>query len=293
MNQRRQVEEPHGEALYNARAATPDYLRIFDRWARDSAAYRAQCKRRGNGRFDVPYGPRAAETLDLFLPSEAAKATLMYVHGGYWSSLDKSDASWIAPAFVDAGYAVAVINYALYPEVSVGAIADQVRAAAAWLYRQCPGWQVSGGRLYACGHSAGGHLATLLLATDWTKFDSSLATSRPVAAAISVSGLYDLVPLLDVPSVAAVHGMEQGAAMQASPARLSPHSGSRLLTALGNDENQGFKQQAAIIAERWAHVHAGQVDCPRRNHFTILDELAQRDGSIFNAALALLSSPHS
>ena len=291
MHTHRRIEGAGSEALYNARAATPEHLRIFERWARDSATYRAQCRQGGNCRLDVPYGPHAMETLDLFLPRGTAAATLMYVHGGYWSSLDKSDASWIAPAFVEAGYAVAAVNYALHPQASIGTMANQVRTAAAWLYRHRAGWQDECGRLYACGHSAGGHLATLLLATDWSHFDPDLATTRPVTAVIGVSGLYDLVPLLDVPSVTAVSGMARDAAAKVSPALLSPHPRSRLLTAIGSDENQGFHQQAAIVAERWAGVHAGQVVCPQRNHFTILDELAHRDGLIFNAALDVLTKP--
>jgi arylformamidase len=88
-----------GERLYNARLAVPHYQRIFDGWAHASATVRA----RAPCRLDIAYGPHAMERLDLFLPAGRPRGTLMYIHGGYWRSLDKSDASHVAPPFTAAG----------------------------------------------------------------------------------------------------------------------------------------------------------------------------------------------
>ncbi|MGQ2923679.1 alpha/beta hydrolase [Variovorax sp. DAIF25] len=177
---------PESERLYNARLAVPHYPRIFEGWARASAAVRdsAPC------RLDMAYGPHPIERLDLFLPAGRPRGTLMYIHGGYRRSLGKSDASHVAPAFTAAGYAVAVVDYALCPAVDVETIVAQVRRAARWLAARHAEWEAPAGRLFACGHSAGGHLAAMLLATE-----------RCVAAAVCVSALYDLRPLLQVPSV--------------------------------------------------------------------------------------------
>lgn len=286
---RSRLEAAGGEALYNARASTPEHADIFARWARGSAAYRDWSQSRGRCRLDLAYGSDPTETLDLFLPSGRACATLMYIHGGYWSSLDKSDASLVAPAFVEAGCAVAVVNYALHPRASIAAIVNQMRSAAAWLHRHCGDWQADPARLHACGHSAGGHLASMLLCTDWRRFDPALATPRPVAACVSVSGLYDLIPLLEVASIAAVRGLERGEAVELSPAHHAPQADARLLTAVGMEENRGFHDQADLIAQRWRQVHAGRVECEGRNHFTILDELIRSEGKIFKAALKLMS----
>ncbi len=278
-----------GEAAYNARAAVPGYRDIFGRWARDSLAVREQVELRGRGRFDVAYGGRVSETLDLFLPEHSPLGTLMYIHGGYWSSLDKTDASLVAPAFNEAGYAVAVVNYALCPRVRIEFIVAQMRAAAAWLYARSPDWGADSDRLFVSGHSAGAHLAACLLGTDWPREQPGLPANM-VAGAVCVSGLYDLRPLLDVPSVMRMTRLTPEGAERVSPALWRPSSGSRLLTGLGMDENPGFQEQTAIIAQSWSRRHVGNVLCADHDHFTILDELTRRDGKIFQAALQFMSS---
>jgi len=264
-----------GERRYNARLAVPHYQRIFDGWARVSAAVRA----RAPGRLDLAYGPDPAERLDLFLPEGRPRGTLMYIHGGYWRSLDKSDASLVAPPFTAAGYAVAVVNYALCPAVSVEAIVAQVRSAATWLATHHVQWDAPAGRLFACGHSAGGHLAAMLLATE-----------PAVRAAVCISALYDLRPLLHVPSVMEATRFTPRSAAALSPALLRPVSAAPLLTALGSEENAGFHEQCGIIQRQWHHVHAGHIDCPGHDHFSILDALTQADGAIATAALCLMRS---
>lgn len=271
-----------GEQRYNARAAVPAYEDIFARWARDSAHYRARALADGACRLDVSYGAGPAEALDLFFPKGRARGTLMYIHGGYWCSLDKSDASLVAPAFVEQGYAVAVVNYALCPAVSIGFIVGQMRAAARWLARHSADWGAPAGTLHACGHSAGGHLAAMLLA--------SPASLAPVASAIGISGLYDLRPLLTVPSVLRMTALETPDAQANSPVLLQAQTHTALLTAWGVDENQGFIDQAFLVEAAWEDRHAGHVACPGRHHFSILDELISAEGRIFKAAMRLMTA---
>lgn len=278
-----------GEAHYNARAATPGYADIFARWANDSAIYRGQATKEGSCRLDLAYGRHESERLDLFLPAGKPRGTLMYIHGGYWHSLDKSDASLIAPGFTRAGYAVAVVNYALCPAVTIEHIVGQVRQAAAWLYRHGSEWQAPVHSLYACGHSAGGHLAAMLLTTNWQSLHPMLPV-RTVEAAIGISGLYDLRPLLHVPSLMKMVALNTQEAAMLSPILQRPTSSAPFLTALGGQENAGFQAQAAAIRHSWASSHTGQIDCPGSNHFTILDELINGNGKIFQAALQLMYS---
>jgi arylformamidase len=94
------------ERGYNNRAAVPDHPRWLAFYAERSAA---TVRDLGPAR-DLRYGPGPKETLDLFLPSAAAKATLVFLHGGYWRALDKSDFSFVAAPFVAQGIAVAVVN---------------------------------------------------------------------------------------------------------------------------------------------------------------------------------------
>lgn len=277
-----------GEAMYNARASTPGYAAIFARWASDSAAYRTRALERGAARLDIAYGQDESERLDLFLPPGNPKGTLMYIHGGYWHSLDKSDASLVAPGFNKAGYAVAVVNYALCPAVAIEHIVSQVRAAAAWLYTNASEWKAPARSLYACGHSAGGQLAAMLLATNWQRVHAALPP-RTVEGGIGISGLYDLRPLLRVPSLMKVVSLNDERAIKLSPALMQPSSSAPFLTAVGTQENAGFLEQAAIIRSAWPSSRSTQIDCAGRNHFTILDELTSESGSIFRAALQLMS----
>jgi arylformamidase len=94
------------ESEYNARGRVPDHPAYFARWERDSDFVRATlpCT------LDVPYGPEARHRMDLF-PAAHARGTLVFIHGGYWRSLDKSLFSWLAAAWVAAGVSVVVPNY--------------------------------------------------------------------------------------------------------------------------------------------------------------------------------------
>ena len=136
------------------------------------------------------------ETLDIFLPSNgrAGAPALIYIHGGYWQLSDKNDTTYIAPAFLDAGIAFITINYTLAPEAGINRIVSECRRAVAWVARHADEIGVDRERLFVAGHSAGGHLTAMMLATDWVAFDPSL-TGCPFRGACALSGLYDLEPI--------------------------------------------------------------------------------------------------
>lgn len=142
------------EAQYNARAAVPDHPEIFARWAADGAAYRAQAGDRAH--LDIAYGPEEGETLDLFRADTDGNAAplMIFIHGGYWQSMDKSDFSWMAAPLVAAGVSVAVVNYDLCPTVRVGDIVRQMRDVCAWAWRHGPYHGIDRDRIHVSGHSA-------------------------------------------------------------------------------------------------------------------------------------------
>jgi arylformamidase len=94
------------EREYNARASIPEHPQIFARWAEQSAAVRRlrACV------IDLNYGETTGERLDLFPARRDDAPLLVFIHGGYWRSLDKSDFSWIAPPFVNHGVSVALLD---------------------------------------------------------------------------------------------------------------------------------------------------------------------------------------
>jgi arylformamidase len=276
-------EKTDYELRYNPRLTVPDWQQAFERWNRASEQARAKL----DGYLDVPYGPDETEKTDIFRAQGPSRALLVFIHGGYWRSLDKKNFSFVAPAFTRAGVTVAVPNYALCPAVQVRDIVMQMVQACAWLYRNGPNFGTPARRLYVCGHSAGGHLTAMMLATLWPRYASDLPV-KTVLGGFSISGLYDLTEICKTPSINADVRLDGKAAIEASPAFMPPATDAPLHTAVGESENEGFHLQNRIIAERWKKVHKGDLDCPGDNHFTVLDGLADPAGALHKAVLAMI-----
>ena len=277
------AEHTNFDLLYNPRLTVKEFPQIVERWQRDSEKARARLE----GYLDVPYGADASEKLDIFRARGASKGLLMFVHGGYWRGFDKKDFSFVAAAFCEAGITVAVPNYALCPAVQVSDIVMQMVQAGAWLYRNGGNFGAPGARLHVCGHSAGGHLAAMMLACLWPVYARDLP-KKVVRAALSLSGVYDLRDIVKAPSINGDVRLTERSALQASPAFLPPATDAPLYTAVGEEEDEGFHIQNRIIAEKWKSVHAGNIVCAGDNHFTALDRLATPGSPLFQCVLRMM-----
>jgi len=277
------AEETNYDLLYNPRLTVTGFEEIFARWDRDSERARARL----DCYLDVPYGPAPTETLDLFRAAGESRGLLMYIHGGFWRALDKKRFSFVAPALVEAGITVAVVDYALCPSVQVADIVMQMVQASAWLYRNGRNFGAPAARLAVCGHSAGGHLAAMLLACRWPEYSPDLP-KKTVSGAMSISGLYDLTEIVKVPSVNGDVRLTEKTALKVSPAFLPPATDAPLYTAIGTDEIEGFHIQNRLIARRWGKVHGANLSCPGKNHFTVLDDLCDTRSPLFKSLLELV-----
>jgi arylformamidase len=268
---------------YNNRELFPDHPRHFARWQEASARARSTM----TCTLDRAYGSSAGETLDIFPARKGDGSALMFIHGGYWRSLDKRDFSFLAPAWVDAGVSLVVVNYDLCPGVTIERIVQQMLAASAWLYRHAEEYGMDEERLYVSGHSAGGHLAAMMLAALWPVFDRSLPKDL-YKGALAVSGVYDLRPLVQVGWLNGDLRLDEESAFKASPAYLPPATRARLTLAVGGLESSEFKRQAALLAQRWRPVLSGNVAMPGTDHFTVIDGLADPGNALFAAARRMM-----
>jgi len=274
------------EAEYNARAAVPEHAHIQADWLRRSEQARAalDCS------LDLAYGPGEAQKIDFFRCGHSDAPLQLYLHGGYWQRGGRSAYHFVAEGLCARGVNVALAGYDLCPAVTLDAIVAQARAALAWLWRSAPALGFDPGHIQVCGHSAGGHLTAMLMATDWPQLDADVP-ANPIHCGLAISGLYDLEPLRHTSINEAVR-MDAESAARNSPARLPGIGTAPLTAAVGGLESTGFHHQVEVLAEGWRERPGGVdvLEIPGTNHFTILESLA-RGGPLLDRALALLDAP--
>jgi arylformamidase len=261
------VAEIDYEVEYNNRARVPENPALMAGWARDSAEYREQHPPR-----QLTYGPGSRNVIDLFEGNDDGPL-VVFIHGGYWQALDGSSSSHCARGLNGHGISVAVPTYDLCPNVTISDIIDQMRAASRELAK-------IGRPLVMSGHSAGGHLAACMLATDWRSYDASLPKNL-VTSAYAISGLFELAPLVGT-SVNKALGLDQAAAKAASPLHWTPPVGATLDAVVGGNESSEYHRQSRTVVEAWgkAGVATRFGTVPDANHFTAIAPLADPESAM-------------
>ena len=270
-------------AQYNNRALVPDYARHLARWAEASALSRSQ----SDCQLDLPYGDGAAEKLDVFVPPRPGAPVLVFVHGGYWRALDKSDVSFVAPVFTQAGAMVVVPNYALCPAVSVEHITLQLVRSLQWVWHNAARHGGDPQRIVVAGHSAGGHLAAMLLSCRWKQVADELP-AQLVGGALSISGLFDMEPLRHTPFLQTDLRLTPASVRRLSPA-FFPRPVGPLHALAGADESEEFIRQNQLIRDQWGPTSVPVCETlPGRHHFSVLTDLVDPAGRAHALTLGLL-----
>ncbi|MCO5100727.1 MAG: alpha/beta hydrolase [Burkholderiaceae bacterium] len=244
--------------------------------------------------LDLPYGSRPRETFDLFVAHGAARGVLVYFHAGYWQSRDKSGFRFLAPAFTRRGLHVALVNYPLCPTVDLATLLDSARrsipaigacvAARADDAAQASGDPARARRsmpLIVSGHSAGAHIAI------------ELALTRPtldVAAVIALSGIYDLLPLIDT-TLNRNLKLDAESARTHSPLFRVAAGSAPALFAVGAAETTAFVEQSRRMHDAWlARGNRSTLQVVHgADHFSVLGEFVTEGSVLAERVMQMLA----
>ncbi len=261
---------------YNNRARVPDCQTHLKNWADWSAISRLHLL----GRLDVAYGPTDGQKLDVFRASRPDAPMVVFIHGGYWRSLDKSDHSFVAPALIDAGALPVVVNYDLAPQVSVSEICRQMVRALAWVWRHARELGGDPNRIHVVGHSAGGHLAAMMMLARWRQMASDLPDDL-VKSAMSISGVHELDSVRRAAFVQADLKLTPAEAVRCSPAWMPRPAKGAMYCLAGALESPEFLRQNALLEAAWgAKVVVTTQALPKEDHFSILSQFRRMDSPV-------------
>ena len=268
---------------YNNRALFPHAPEVMARWAEKSARTRASmvCY------LDRQYGDSPGETLDIFPARKGDGTCMMFIHGGFWRALDKKDFSFLAPAWVDAGVSIVSVNYDLCPAVTIEDIVKQMVRASGWLGKHAEDYGMDQDRLYVAGHSAGAHLAAMMMAALWPVYDKELPRDL-YKGGLALSGVYDLRPIVQVDWLNPDLKLDEASALKCSPAFLPPATRAPIVTAVGGLESSEFKRQNALLSARWKSAVTADIPMPGFDHFTIVDDLCNQASPLFTGTRKMM-----
>jgi arylformamidase len=244
------------DAQYNLRVLFPDAASLYETFcARESEEAREDLVHH----LDVPFGPTLAEHVDLY-PAVEDAPVLIYVHGGFWALRTSKEFGFVARGPVSEGVATVVTNYALCPAVTIDEIVRQTRAAVAWTYENARSFGGDPERIHVAGHSAGGHLVAMLLATDWGG-DYGLP-AEVIKSATVISGLLQPKVQLTWDQV-----------RRNSPILHVPAAAPPILVAYGEDETDEFKRQSEGFLGAWKEngLSGERLVLAGKNHYDVID----------------------
>jgi arylformamidase len=269
------------EREYNNRALVKDHQRYFDRWTRDSEFVRATLP----GQLDLAYGSDTRHRIDLFPAGPRALGTLVFIHGGYWRSLDKDMFSWLAAAWNAAGISMALPRYRLAPQVRIEQIVEDAVAATNWLFANGPRHGMNVDRVVLSGHSAGGHLTAAIMAAPRERLAFDPAR---IVGAVPLSGVFDFEPLR-LFSFNSDFRLDAAAIGRLNLADKRPTIAAPMVVAAGANESSEFRRQSRLLADAWKPQVRELMLLPGLDHFSIVDAFAERGAALHEATLAFFT----
>lgn len=218
----------------------------------------------------TPFGSTLAEHLDIFPTTQPHSPILVFIHGGYWVMANSKDFSFVAKGLVAAGVTVAIVNYAKCPQVTIDEIVRQNRAAVAWIYQNAENLGGDPNHIYVSGHSAGGHLTAMVMATDWEN-DYGLPHNT-IKGGLTISGLFDLLPF-PYTWLQPQLQLTWVEVLRNSPMCHIPEQAGSLIITYGGEETSEFQRQSQDFLAAWKQkgLQGEYLPQPGKNHFTAID----------------------
>ena len=277
------MDQAELDAAYDQIKYAPNLQQITRRYATNSEAVRS---RLGAPRR-LAYGPTAIEALDLYAAKDPNAPINVFVHGGAWRAGRAKDYAFPAELFVHAGANFAVLDFVPVQDAGgdLGVMADQVRRAVAWVHRNARSFGGDPERIYVSGHSSGGHLAGVVLTTDWRR-DFQLPPDL-VKGGLCCSGMFDLKPVR-LSSRSAYVKFTDDVEQALSPQRHLANLNAPLVVAHGTLETPEFQRQSRDFAAavRAAGKPVELLVGEGYNHFEMPETLANPYGLLGRAVLA-------
>lgn len=234
---------------------------------------------------DVAYGANERQKMDICRPLGCDGAPcLVFIHGGFWQEGHKAGSGFAARTCVAAGWGHVGVGYTLAPAARLGDIVDEVADALVTLRKNAASYGIDPDRLIVAGHSAGGHLVAAIMAGL-----GGAEAANAVAGAVLISGVFELGPIADS-YVNDVVGMNADDIANLSPMRARPLCDIPTQILIGGDESNAFQWQSEALHDAWS-AHLSRLKLLRlagRDHFDILDELADPSSPSFTAILEMV-----
>lgn len=279
------MTDPQIDVDYNVRnTVSPE---LFDATV---AEYRQRSRETVDGLdgfADVRFDPDSTERLDVWGVGGALRPVFVAIHGGYWRALSRHHTAFMAGMLADAGIATVAVDYGLAPHTPLEEIVRQVRAAVAWVYHHGAEHGLDRNRIVVGGSSAGGHLTATTMVSGW-QAEFGLPDDV-VRAAMPISGLFDIRPLVDSFANEWL-GLDDSRASALSPMLQTDRVGPRAVVAVAEHDGVGFLEQSRKFHEAWARRSESELlVVPDRNHYDIFLDLAEPDSALGRALLGLFA----
>ena len=256
---------------YEIGAHIPGGEAFKEYWSAASEAYRKSLGARA--RLGLRYGATERQVYDLFLPEGAPRGLVMFIHGGYWRSNDRTSWSHLAAGPVARGWAVAVPSYTLAPQARISEITREVAAVLGAAAAEVPG------PIVVTGHSAGGHLSARMRCRDVAlpaEVEARLQRIVPIAP------LADLRPLMQTAMNVDLR-LDAAEAAAESPVLKTDLRDVPVKIWVGADERPALLDQARWLHEAWAGTDL-RFD-PAKHHFDVIEGLERADSPLCDALL--------